>query len=150
VSTQHPFHDVKTEPRQTVAAGNHNLFDSSVDRAVQKGEQPGSLPVDAAGNVFDDSASRSVGEHVRRLSFEVVSLLSGRDADVDDDPVAGKSLLFFRGNGALGDLKQSVPPWGSDAVDLSAVGPSTQCPARHSKVLLDRFEWDIHVRIRCF
>ena len=149
MSTQHPFQDIETESRQPVATGNHDFFDSSVDRAVQKGEHARPFPVDSAGNIFDNSASRSLSKHIGPLSFEVIFLFVGRHSDVDDNVCWLRGISLFRFFCCFGfwEFKQSMSSRSSDAVDFAFVSPFPEGPRGDPIMLLDSSKGHIHFLI---
>ena len=97
---------------QSVAVQDHKLLDASAQRSVQKGEEAGSLPVDAGGNVFDELMIRAPLLERLDLADEIRFLFTAGHAGVAHfASAAGASFDDFAGSVEdLGKVVHVVQP----------------------------------------
>jgi hypothetical protein len=74
----------ESEAAQSVSVRNCHFLDTSSDRVVQNGQQPGPLPINAAADVLDDIVGGEQRSHVIFLSLEISSLFLRRYSDVSN------------------------------------------------------------------
>ena len=46
--------DLESDPAESVAMRDHNFLDTSADSALQKGDEPAAVEVDAGRDIFND------------------------------------------------------------------------------------------------
>jgi hypothetical protein len=152
--------ELEPEPRQAVPVGHDNLRDASAHAAFHHLAEAFPAKVDAGADVADDSV---VGEHFpegRDLPLEVVLLVVGGDAAVDEGwAAAGRSSRRVRlvGLGLLGgtpvgepalvlekglDVVEAVGGGRADAFDFSAVGPGAEGGIADAERLPGSPGWD--------
>lgn len=74
---QEPVKEIESKARDPVAVGNHKVRDASSEDAFQNGLQPGTLEVDAGGDITEELAIGVDFEEVLFLAFEVFLLMGG-------------------------------------------------------------------------
>lgn len=84
---------VKGETTESVSVGNHNLVDSSLEDAFQKGLQSSALEVEARPDVAEDAVEGVAPLEVLDLPLEVFLLVRGADAGVDDFFLLGALIV---------------------------------------------------------
>jgi len=84
ILAEDPFQEFQSESAKPVSICDDNLLDSAAADAFQKGQQSGSLPVEAGGDIFDDLVVRVRLLEILDLSLEVRFLVLRRDSGVDD------------------------------------------------------------------
>src|SRR5258705_13930208 len=85
VAVDKPFDEVKAEPCQSVAVGNHKFELMALQAAFQYGLKPFAFEVEAAGNVGDDFGIWLLRLEIGHLSLQSVGLFSGTDAGIHNN-----------------------------------------------------------------
>jgi hypothetical protein len=103
VALEQTLQELHADASEALSVGNHNFLDSACTDGVQKGEKPGTLPVEAAPDVGDELVSKSGCGEISTLPLETGAPMMGADAGV-----AEETLRFrFRGIGA-GDTEETL------------------------------------------
>jgi hypothetical protein len=124
LASAYPVQELEGEPAETIAVGNDNLTDASLQDEVHHLQEPPAFEVEAGADVADDAVlGVALLEHLR-LAFEVVALLGGADAAVDE-ALADDDGLALRLRGREADAAV-VPAGGLDALDLTILDPSAE------------------------
>jgi hypothetical protein len=139
--------ELEGDAAEPIPVGDHNLFDSPTDRAVQKGEQAPAVEVDPGRDILNDLVLGVARVEVCALALEVGTLLGARDAAVEN-ACSRLCCRFFRGGGGNVqgplDVGQAVQPLAAGGPDTDAphppgVGPAPQRGVAHPEPGLDRF-----------
>jgi hypothetical protein len=107
--------------------GNHNFCDSACTYGVQKGEEPGTLPIEAAAGVGDELVGGTGSTKVGALALKVAVLVGTADAGV----VNATLCALLSGAELYEDVTAEIEALagaavGADGCDKAAVCPGTK------------------------
>lgn len=126
-----PLEELDAEAREPVAVHNHDALDLSRVHSFQKGREPATLPVEAAADVLDDLPSGVLGEEVKDLAVEVLALVLGADAGVEDGGSGRRRFLGRAAGEELGEIVgvvEVLASRGGEGAHLAlGVPPSKAC-----------------------
>ena len=108
--TEDALDELKCDAGKAVAMEDHNLADAASDGALQKGDEPTPVEVDAGRNVFNDVIAGVALLEEGTLASEVFLLILGGDPAVDDfaPRLARGSCLRFGELEAAEDVRHVV------------------------------------------
>lgn len=117
---------------EAVTIGNHNFFESSLQRAFQNGLKAFTLPVDATADVGGEDEGGVGTLEVKNLSIEACLLVVGGDASVAEGFLRFLVLrLDVEHSFDVFDVVESFSiSIDTNTIDFLLVGPLTQCRTR--------------------